>query len=693
MKISLIWSLIWISPIVANAAEPYPDNGMKMRTFYGCLGLLYATANFCDANSTYATDNYGCFCVEPNQQASFMGCAHIGNRDNMALKQEAVKQCQEYNVTLTVKELDEAYKLYTEKAVNVSDIPDFNYSIAVNQPILVDETQALLYRDSYNQFLGNYSDSLYYGAGILGYWLIVLIIAMVANWMKVLAPGLVKNTVGPGITWIRRNITLPAIHRRKADAKPFLRVLNFLVPTRLETLILLGFLAVTIACQGANIKVVPNDPIFLTSATSLGRQIAVRAGILVSCNVPLLILFAGRNNFLQWLTRWDFATFVLYHRWIGRVIVALTFVHAIGYTVADWDYYAETFSENYVIWGIIALIAGCFILVQGLLVLRRKWYEAFLVIHIILAALYLGGAWVHVNTLGYVWFYYASAAVWIFDRAVRLCRLIIFGFPMARVELEADDTVKVVVPKPDHWKSIPGGHAFVHFLLPSCFWQSHPFTFTETVETKNQITLYCKIKGGVTFGLHKYLANFPGKVTNIRVGIEGPYGESTPARYYDNSVFIAGGNGIPGIYSEVYDLGLRNTGNTIKLIWIVRDHASLTWFHDELSYLKDKHVQTTIYLTKVSGNKSDSSDEKTDSKETGESTASEIEVDLDHIEFRYGRPNLEDIIQEEVQESKGSTAFVTCGHPMMVDDIRYTVCKNLNNEKRVDFYEQIQVWA
>ena len=55
---------------------------------------------------------------------------------------------------------------------------------------------------------------------------------------------------------------------------------------------------------------------------------------------------------------------------------------------------------------------------------------------------------------------------------------------------------------------------------------------------------------------------------------------------------------------------------------------------------------------------------------------------------------MEQIVKEEVAESLGSTAFITCGHPVMVDDLRYAVSQNLDNGgKRVDFFEQLQVWA
>ena len=54
-----------------------------------------------------------------------------------------------------------------------------------------------------------------------------------------------------------------------------------------------------------------------------------------------------------------------------------------------------------------------------------------------------------------------------------------------------------------------------------------------------------------------------------------------------------------------------------------------------------------------------------------------------------------DIVSNEIHESIGSVAFVACGHPAMVDEIRYFACQNIGNpeNKRVDFYEQLQVWA
>ena len=294
-------------------------------------------------------------------------------------------------------------------------------------------------------------------------------------------------------------------------------------------------------------------------------------------------------------------------------------------------------------------------------------------------------------------FVYPAVAVWCFDRAIRIGRLLVFGFPKAEITLLANETIKVIIPKPSYWKSIPGGHAFIHFVKPTYFWQSHPFTFVDTPDDKN-IVLYCKVKGGVTHSLYQLLAKQPDQTTRMTVAVEGPYGESTPAKYADSAVFIAGGNGIPGIYSEVMDIARRlpaDSSKVLKLIWVIRDYSSLTWFHEELAALKNTNIQTTLYVTRPEVSSSSDVDKKLEDKESNDEDKESIRSGLSHIEFKEGRPSVEDIVADNVAESSGSVAFVTCGHPVMVDEIRYYSCHQIGNaeHKRVDFYEQLQIWA
>ncbi|CAH6719394.1 ferric reductase transmembrane component 3 [[Candida] jaroonii] len=687
-----LWIVLAFINLAFAKTEMFDLYSSGYQSFYACSGYLEGIATFCGPDSPYQYE--ACTCGNKNMRASFMACVKAMYADDSSLVDFFVNGCSEnFAIELTKKDFEDSYDYYLEHAVDVSNDADFNMTEVIDYPVVIDPDTCKVWLASYKQFLGNYNNSYWLGIGLTSFWAAVLLMATVYNWTIYLFPSLNKKLVGPITNKIRKYITIPAIGRRRAEVKPMYGIFDALLPTRGESVIIGSFTIVCTVFCAWNIKPVEGDTIFGSVQESISRQIAVRTGILASAYMPLLILFAGRNNFLQWLTRWKFSTFIMFHRWIGRIAFILVTIHSIGYSITFTANYKLYMKDTYVIWGFIATISAGFIVLQGLLQLRRNWYEIFLIIHIILAALFIGGAWLHVVDLGYVAFYYACVGVWVLDRVIRFGRLFAFGFPMADVELFSDETFKVTVPKPSYWKSIPGGHAFVHFLRPSCFWQSHPFTFTNSAETENEIVLYIKIKGGLSHGLYQHLAGLPGRTTKMRVGIEGPYGESAPAKHYDNAVFIAGGNGIPGIYSEAWSLAQKSKNNDkiINLIWIIRDSKSLEWFSNELRLLKDTRINTTVYITKPNLDIESSDGEKKE-KEDGNSVLS-YESKLSHIIFKYGRPSLEDIVKEQVEESRGSTAFVTCGNPIMVDDLRYFVSQNLHPEKRVDFFEQLQVWA
>lgn len=700
---------------------PYARYGSEIINLYSCNLQMMHTVSFC---SDPLDAGFACSCKNSNALATLAGCFNNGKKP--VISEATLALCEKnYLSPVSVEQFQEAYINFTLRAKTIDEIPGFNLSIPVDVPIRLDPEIVSLYKRAYRQFLGNYDNSLYYGSGMLGFWLLVFLVVAVSHWSKLLFPGVVKYFTGPTSNILRKYITLPATgRRRRTNEKPLWKVFDFLVPSRKETIIIFLFTCLTIFCNSHNIVYIKNDPIFTKKSDVLLRYTADRTGITASIIMPLLVLFAGRNNFLQWLTGWNFAVYISFHRWIARIVFALVFVHAVTFSFAlGTKYYAEDMKETYLVWGTLATVAGGIIMVQGLMALRRRWYEIFLIIHIIMAALFIGGSWIHVDELGYVWFYYAATAVWAFDRLVRILRLVTFGCPESEVSFLSDETLKVVVPKAKYWRAIPGGHAFVHFLRPSCFWQSHPFTFTTSTsqETENSIVLYCKVKGGVTHGLYQYLATHPGKRTTIRVSLEGPYGESTPAKRYDSAVFVAGGNGIPGIYSEIYDLALKqqeNSDKILKLFWVVREYKSLYWFYEELLALKSTKIECTVFVTqpdsescinefasrmvqKFSDTESEDKSDSYKEKITEEGSVDirrivhQIHNELNHINFVEGRPCMDSVVKQEIEDSPGSVAFIVCGHPLMVDDLRYSVAHSLDyaKGKRVDFFEQLQVWA
>ena len=676
--------------------------------FYTCNLQISLSVSYC-ATPYNAT----CLCANKNALATYAGCLAFDNRNTTTAVNYMMNYCEENgNVTVEKDWYEKSYQYFLSNAKTEKEIPNFNKTIPIDVPFKLDEAEMKLYERAYKQFLGNYDDSLYYGAGILGYWLLIMCIGAIVNWGKVMFPSLTKKLTSKPINLWRQYVSMPATFRKKkAEELRIFKFFDSLIPSRFESIVIFLFYIVVLMIHAMNMHYVDGDPVFENNKyNSQARNVADRTGITGTIMMPLVFLFSSRNNFLQWLTGWNYSTFVTYHRHIARVMFILIALHSILFTVLLRDDMSE-FSETYMIWGVLATVSGGIILFQAMLFFRRRWYEIFLLIHILFAAFYVAGTWIHVDELGYVWFVYPAVAVWCADRVVRIARLVIFGFPKARVSLLADDTIKVEIPKPSYWKTIPGGHAFIHFLKPTYFWQSHPFTFVES-PADTHIILYCKVKGGITHSLYQLLVRSPGQAITMRVGVEGPYGEPTPARYADTAVFIAGGNGIPGIYSEVMDMARRmpnETKNAMKLYWIIRDYKSLEWFNDELTLLGNTNIETTIYVTKpdlsnlLTGDGSDdtSSKKESDSQDMNlESKESLQGVDLvksrfSHITFKEGRPSIEDIVDLEIKESNGSVAFVACGHPAMVDETRYFCSRNVDNpqKKRVDFYEQVQVWT
>ncbi|CAH2354376.1 ferric reductase transmembrane component 4 [[Candida] railenensis] len=720
MLLKYLFSLLLLSNmVVSEKGAPYSIYSDTVASFYSCNLAIRASASFCE------TSDYGCACYNPAALASVAGCLNYGKEPN-GKETEFFEICEKsYDSIVTEEEYWAAYENYTKYAVYTSDIKGFNKSVPISVPIIVNSTLISKYRNSYANFLGNFRHALHYGSGILGYWASVFLLSSIFHWAKFLCPNLIKRCTGPIINFWRKNVTLPALGKKdKTNDFTTLKVINILLPSRIESLVIVGFCALTVfACSNA-IHWPEGDPIFTDKQNALLRFTADRSGIVATIMMPMLILFAGRNNFLQWITGINFATFITYHKWMARVIFILVMIHSACYSTiyVKGKTLKEEYEATYLRWGALAAVAGGIIWIQSILYLRRNWYEVFLIVHIIMAALFIGGAWIHVDELGYVWFFYATVAVWCFDRAVRVGRLIHFGCPKASVTLLANETLKVTVRRPKFWPAIPGGHAFLHFMRPSCFWQSHPFTFTVSPDSDENIVMYCKVKGGVTHGLYQYLTTHPGKTAQIRVSLEGPYGEPTPAKVYDSAVFIAGGSGIPGIYSEVLDLATRavqDSNKLLKLHWVVKDYDSLFWFYDEILALKDTSIQCAIHVTRPTlcadskqeetfgdvlpeQSSSDENDEKksgpidfSETKEVNAGVVSDIKKGLSHVTFLEGRPSIENLVKAEVEESNGSVAFVTCGHPLMVDEVRYCCAHALYDSKgkRIDFFEQLQIWA
>ncbi|KAL2760291.1 hypothetical protein ACRALDRAFT_1059855 [Sodiomyces alcalophilus JCM 7366] len=259
-------------------------------------------------------------------------------------------------------------------------------------------------------------------------------------------------------------------------------------PTIGQALYIALMVVVNVIVSAVDYRTTPAHLWFQNTSQQVTGYLMYRTGVLSYSMAPLLILFAGRNNILQWLTDWPHSTFLLLHRWIARLFVLQALLHTI-LAVAVYSemgiYDAESVLD-YWIWGVVATVLACVMCVVSVGYFRRLSYEIFLIGHIVMAVFVIVGCWYHVVyrfdiSAGYTTWLYAACAVWFFDRLVRVGRILKAGVRYAKVTDIGDNHVRVDV-EGIRWGAAPGKHAYVYFptLNPLRPWENHPFSVLPT---------------------------------------------------------------------------------------------------------------------------------------------------------------------------------------------------------------------
>jgi predicted ferric reductase len=282
------------------------------------------------------------------------------------------------------------------------------------------------------------------------------------------------------------------------------------------------------------------------------------------------------------------------------------------------------------LWGIVATVLTCVMLVLSVLYFRRLAYEVFLIVHVILAVFVIVGCWYHVILKWGYNFYdnwlYAAIAVWFFDRAVRVLRVLKNGTQYADVTEVGGNYVRVDVPGV-RWAAKPGYVGYVGFptLHPLRPWENHPFSINSSVlfrsyrhapelnssndsvsesshaegkspDNKARVTpVTRKVKDpatttGVSFIIKKRtgITKMLKKNARLLTILDGPYphSASTEALEADHLLLIGGGVGITGL------LGWLSIHPNVKLAWSVKasDQALVDEMNTAIENVADKQV-------------------------------------------------------------------------------------------------------
>jgi predicted ferric reductase len=441
-------------------------------------------------------------------------------------------------------------------------------------------------------------------------------------------------------------------------------------------------------------------------------QLITRTGFLAIMNMLPLFLLAGRNNPLIRLTGITFDTYNLIHRWLGRIVVVEAIIHGVAWMVnkvAKGGWKAVAMSEKksmFILSGTIGACAFTAILFQSPSVFRHAFYETFLHTHQALAALALGAVWVHLEEFPKQHQIIKGVlAIWVLDRSFRLLRILYRnvgnGNTRADVEVLPGDAVRVTMKMARPWRFEPGQHAYIY--MPTIgLWMSHPFSVAWSDEEdtnhlipeklpmdsqdvltvrKTTISFIIRRRTGFTEKLFKKADQSPsGRFSTIAFA-EGPYGSQT-LHSFGTVLLFAAGVGITHQVPHVRDLvtGYGNgtvAARKVVLIWIIQSPEHLEWIRpwmtDILGLPRRRAVlKILLFVTRPKSTK-------------------EIHSPSSSVQMFPGKPNIQALIDQEVEQSIGAVGVTVCGVGALADEVRRG-CRNWMGKVNIEFVEESFSW-
>jgi hypothetical protein len=397
------------------------------------------------------------------------------------------------------------------------------------------------------------------------------------------------------------------------------------VPTRGQALFIAYLFGINIILGAAGFRSKQPNAWFADVSSEIVGDLTNRMGVLSFANLPLVILYAGRNNILLWLTNWSHGTFLLLHRYMAFICTLQACLHSAIWLQIDLQAgtHASESKLVYWIWGIVATLGMAILMPTSILPIREKCYELFLAWHIVVSVFIVAGCYLHmyyrfVHQWGYEIWIFIAMAIWGFDRLVRFLKLAPNGVKTATVTVIDEDYIRVDI------EGVSGqGMAYLYFpTLTWRVWENHPFSVASTVlpsaktkhrhgsgstqvadiekEGAHQTTISKVSDSASETSLRKSTPKAVGLTFLVRtrsgltaamrsrsslpVLVESPYGFHSDLSAYSFLIGIAGGVGITAVAPFLHS----HFGRT-KLLWGVRTPGIVEEMEEQLSGI-DKEI-------------------------------------------------------------------------------------------------------
>ncbi|KAF3001773.1 hypothetical protein E8E13_000895 [Curvularia kusanoi] len=553
--------------------------------------------------------------------------------------------------------------------------------------------------------------------------------------------------------WLKRHLLMPAfLGNRTVSSAGWCTI-----PLRLQSCTIIAFVAVNIALCVSSYEVFPGNLKRPSIPRQITRLIGRRTGVVIMANLPLMWTFAMRNNILSWASGWSFATFNSFHRWISRVVMGELIAHAIAYSLSEYysgglKKYDAQWPQEYWWWGVVSIIAGSIATASAAYPVRQRFYDAFLLGHIMLATMFLIGTWFHIKKQDneFDMYFWPCVAVWTFDRALRLGRILMLNRSFGRATIaydRASDLIHLDVPTRSVTNPQAGTYYYVYLLHGTKFWESHPFTLSSWEATTGE-----QGGGGQTLKfLIRPLKGFTGRLKDLAVQnihaengskdqpqrfvsalVEGTYGHANSLSSYSSALIIVGGSGITVASSHLHSLNdafnkhQHIAARRVRVVWAVRrlELASDLLQNNILPWLVESRLASRVNVTfdifvtepiakgalsplekeplPKSGNSNEDSRYFKGAQATVEPTSvrdgsdEPSEKATPSVQIHAGRPPLRDICldyADRFASQGGRVALVCCGPPAMTDDVRAQAIEATSTGvDNMDFFPESFSW-
>lgn len=208
-------------------------------------------------------------------------------------------------------------------------------------------------------------------------------------------------------------------------------------------------------------------------------------------------------------------------------------------------------------------------------------------------------------------------------------------------------------------------------------------TNQDVMSTKREtISLLIRRRTGFTDSLYKRASKAADDRVYLSAFVEGPYGGIHDLDSYGTVLLFGGGVGIthhiPFVRHLVqgYAEGIV-AARRVTLVWTIQSPDHLEWVRPWMTSIlqmdrRREVLRIMLYITRPRSDK-------------------EIRSTSATVEMFPGRPNIQGILDHEIEQQIGAMGVMVCGNGAMSDDVR-RACRQRQAMSNIDFIEESFTW-